>query len=394
MKRLRQTLRMVLNEPTFFHGYRWLAWGLAVIPLVLPGFSPEERAFHAWLWVFVGVLNVLATALAQSYVRVARRRPAIMGLDLLASVALVWVSGGSAMAFLPYAFASLVLPTMLFGWRGGVFASVLLVLFDQTALWAAYQQGDVRRMAVGTDALIQAVLPFVFVFGLVWLLYLTRQAAAYKPPVAHGLADRPLFPPSVRPDSGLTQRRGPRFTPPVNAPRRPFEPALADTPVVAPLAMLRKSDPSIEEWRRTLIALTSSTTAELPAALDLLASGFGKRSGVEVRTTVVGRAQIVSRSQYLTLLRLAQEALLNVQQHAHAHHVVLTLHYEPSRLTLTVEDDGVGLLDGTYERPGVHALRALAYRLAELDGTLEVADAEQGLVVRGIVPLQYDTLEL
>jgi signal transduction histidine kinase len=89
----------------------------------------------------------------------------------------------------------------------------------------------------------------------------------------------------------------------------------------------------------------------------------------------------------MTMLRLAQEALLNVQQHAHAHSALITLRYDPRQLTLTIQDDGVGLLDGTHERPGVHALRAIGYRLAEIDGTLEVSEGESGgVTVRATAP--------
>jgi signal transduction histidine kinase len=89
------------------------------------------------------------------------------------------------------------------------------------------------------------------------------------------------------------------------------------------------------------------------------------------------------------LLRVAQEALLNIAQHSHAHHVLITIAFEPRALTLAIEDDGVGLLDGTYERPGMHALRALRYRLSELDGHLAVFESEiGGVTVRATLPME------
>jgi signal transduction histidine kinase len=87
-------------------------------------------------------------------------------------------------------------------------------------------------------------------------------------------------------------------------------------------------------------------------------------------------------------VKLAREALHNVRQHAQAHTATMTLAYAPGRVELSVRDDGVGLLDGTYERPGLHALRALHYRLAEMDGRLDVFEPHDGgLVVRGSLPL-------
>jgi hypothetical protein len=96
----------------------------------------------------------------------------------------------------------------------------------------------------------------------------------------------------------------------------------------------------------------------------------------------------VSYARSLTLVKLAREALHNVRQHAQAHTATMTLAYAPGRVELSVRDDGVGLLDGTYERPGLHALRALHYRLAEMDGRLDVFEPHDGgLVVRGSLPL-------
>lgn len=387
MKRFRQSLRLVLHEPTLFYGYRWLAWGLAALALVWPESSMADPAFHVWLWVLVAVFNLLAAALASSYIRIARLRPFILGLDIIASVALVWVSGGFLLPFFPYALGALVVPTLLFGWRGGLFASMIFVTLDQVALWTANRQ--IADWHVGIpDAVLRAIVPVVFVFALRWMVSLVQRATANGRVSIPDRPGRALLPVADRPRGTPSVGRSPRFVSPPATLSRPFEPAATDTSVVAPFAPIRASDPKMDEWRRTLIALTPNTTAELSVALDLLASGFEKRSAIEVRTTVVGRARTVSRAQYVTVLRLAQEALLNVQQHAHANHVMMALRFDMLGLALTVEDDGVGLLDGTYERPGVHALRMLAYRFAEIDGTLEVGEGALGGVrVRGVVPL-------
>jgi signal transduction histidine kinase len=108
-----------------------------------------------------------------------------------------------------------------------------------------------------------------------------------------------------------------------------------------------------------------------------------------VRTTVVGTVQPLSQAYHMVLLRCAQEALLNVQQHAHAHSVQIALTFEARAVTLVIQDDGVGLLDGTYERPGLHALRAVRYRLSELDGQLAVFESENGgVTVRATLPFE------
>jgi signal transduction histidine kinase len=114
---------------------------------------------------------------------------------------------------------------------------------------------------------------------------------------------------------------------------------------------------------------------------------FAEQIGVEVRVGVGGTPLLLGAAQQTLLLRTAQEALLNVQRHAQAQHVAVQLRYTLDTITLTIQDDGIGLLDGTYERPGMHALRSLRYRLAEFDGQLSVFEGESGgVTVRAMLP--------
>jgi signal transduction histidine kinase len=137
-----------------------------------------------------------------------------------------------------------------------------------------------------------------------------------------------------------------------------------------------------------LYDLHASPDVSLPTALEQLAAMAAHQSGLAISASCLGAARPLNASQQAILLRCAQEALLNVRQHARAHSAQLTLSFEPRAVVLSVQDDGVGLLDGTYERPGLHALRAVRYRLAELDGQLAVFDSEGGgLTLRATLPL-------
>jgi signal transduction histidine kinase len=128
---------------------------------------------------------------------------------------------------------------------------------------------------------------------------------------------------------------------------------------------------------------------DLAAALDLLAIRFGQHTGAATRVALLGRTRTLHRVHRDLLIRLTQEALLNIQQHAHAASAVITLRYDSTSVALLIQDDGVGLLDGTYERPGLHALRAMHYRLAECGGRLDVFETESGgVTVRATMPLE------
>jgi signal transduction histidine kinase len=46
-----------------------------------------------------------------------------------------------------------------------------------------------------------------------------------------------------------------------------------------------------------------------------------------------------------------------------------------------VRDHGNGLLDGTADLPGFHQIKRLRYRLAEVEGTLDVREDDGGGVL-------------
>jgi hypothetical protein len=174
---------------------------------------------------------------------------------------------------------------------------------------------------------------------------------------------------------------------------RSAEHSRQDEAVQAPLAMqatrVRAVEPSVEDLRRLLFTPFPTPDLDLTEALDLLALRFGQHTGAASQVVTLGRARRLHPAHRGVLVRLAQEALLNVQQHAHAASAVCTLRYDATSVVLLLQDDGVGLLDGTYERPGLHALRAMHYRLAELGGRLDVFETEGGgVTVRATMPLE------
>jgi two-component system, NarL family, sensor histidine kinase UhpB len=90
------------------------------------------------------------------------------------------------------------------------------------------------------------------------------------------------------------------------------------------------------------------------------------------------------------VLRVLGEALANVERHAQAAHVVVSLEREDGGLALTIEDDGRGLgaLDETAGPGGGHfGIALLRERAASIGGRLAVGPgAEGGTRVRLEVP--------
>ncbi|MFF2808458.1 sensor histidine kinase [Streptomyces sp. NPDC058000] len=94
------------------------------------------------------------------------------------------------------------------------------------------------------------------------------------------------------------------------------------------------------------------------------------------------------------LLRVAQGAVANVREHAHASDTVLTLSYLDEDVVLDIADNGCGFTPGQENAPGAaphrgHGLRAMEVRLRQLAGTLTIeSHPGEGTVVSAAVPLR------
>jgi hypothetical protein len=372
-----------ISAHTAFFSYRWLAWAIAALALTLPGRPITTLPRDAGILLLAGVINVVATALAQSYVRLAQTRPALLALDLIGGAAILWLSGSAPLPFLPYALSGLVLPALLYTWRGGLLGAVAFIGLDLTGL--AMLSANPETPISGSALFVRLFTPLAF--AMVWITIGRRMAmnepiAQGLPPTATNLLRQAATRPN-QPDAG----QPPRGTPGADRARpESLTPFLDQLTSPLPLVLTRAAEQRADPGRRLLYDVTPDPGGGLTAALDQLAALVGQ-GGLEVRVSSTGALRPLALAHQTVLLRVAQEALLNIQQHARAHTALLHLDYEADRVALVVQDDGVGLLDGTYERPGLHALRAVRYRLAELDGQLEVCEGESGgVTVRAALP--------
>lgn len=93
----------------------------------------------------------------------------------------------------------------------------------------------------------------------------------------------------------------------------------------------------------------------LVSALEILADEMSKDGTTDVSFVVVGRQRHLVSEKALTVYRIAQEALHNVVRHAGATQARVRLKFAPSKIRLTISDNGRG-----FEAPT--ALRELAAR--------------------------------
>src|SRR3954453_22447976 len=126
----------------------------------------------------------------------------------------------------------------------------------------------------------------------------------------------------------------------------------------------------------------------LGSALQALISGFGKRTGCRLSFEMSGDAPSPSRTSSMALLRVAQEALVNVHRHAHASCVTAKLERHGSSTELTISDDGVGMPSrkelAMHGGVGVEGMR---FRVERLGGRFHIAKLKHGTKISASVPL-------
>jgi glucose-6-phosphate-specific signal transduction histidine kinase len=367
--------------------YRWFAWIGAGVLILFFSETLNAQPYYIWLLGLTGFLNIALTLLIHPYIR-SLQQPVLLLPDILLGAALLWMSNGDILPFFPYAISSLILPAVLFTWRGGVLAAFVFIIFDITglALFHPYILESPAMVGIHTFTPLFFVGLWVGIQGGVERVVaapLDGEPSEYTRFSRQWNKEAEYYP-EVEPFSFIKGRSS-LDTEEVAEPQ--FYPTRSTWRVMPSEAYI-VAQQGEEDLRRMIYELTPESDVGLADALKRLVKDFSRRSSINVTMTLKGYARELQPVQYITLFRLAQEALLNIQQHSQARSGWLTLSYEKHIISLTIRDDGVGLLDGTYERAGMHALRAMHYRFAEVDGYLEVFEQDKGVTIRGTVPVK------
>ena len=121
-------------------------------------------------------------------------------------------------------------------------------------------------------------------------------------------------------------------------------------------------------------------------AIRELAQGFELRTGIEVHVegSELGRHSALLKG---TIYRVVQEALTNVQRHADANEVFITLSETNRYLHLNIRDDGRGL-GKSRERDGAGlGIKGMRGRVEELGGEFDVRALRRGTLVAARIPV-------
>jgi signal transduction histidine kinase len=121
-----------------------------------------------------------------------------------------------------------------------------------------------------------------------------------------------------------------------------------DPPRQAELRAARQAaQAAAEELRRVSRDLRPSVLHDLGlnTALRAEVTSFGRRSAIAARFVGVGSERRLDEGRELALLRIVQEALRNIEQHARARRATVRLHYQAARVRLVISDDGTGVVE-------------------------------------------------
>ena len=174
--------------------------------------------------------------------------------------------------------------------------------------------------------------------------------------------------------------------------------ALERDPDVLPTQLAkaaRDARACLADIRQYMTALRQQDSAALtlPVTVSRLADDLRRASGLSVQLEELGAERALPPQVERAIVRIAQEALHNIAQHAHGSVAKVVLHYDDDAVTLTVEDNGQGFpVDETIvgaEQRGRFGLLGMKERAESVGGSLAVrSQMGQGTLVQARMPYQ------
>ena len=165
------------------------------------------------------------------------------------------------------------------------------------------------------------------------------------------------------------------------------EPSAAETDLADRVAALEdQATQASQLLRDALRALHASPTElALSAAVQAECRSLEQRTGLRAHVITLGDLPPLGRERLSTLTRAVREALRNVEKHAEAQSVAVTISADEEELVVAVTDDGVGY-DPNPAATGI-GLASSADALAVVGGTLDIlANPDGGTRWRARVP--------
>jgi two-component system, NarL family, sensor histidine kinase FusK len=124
----------------------------------------------------------------------------------------------------------------------------------------------------------------------------------------------------------------------------------------------------------------------LEESLKELCESWERHCHVQCHTLINALPDDLPDALCTALYRVTQEALTNIAKHAHATQVWISLGIQENVLTLSITDNGQGLLRSQSKTHGL-GLTGMRERIASLQGHIHFEDAQPGLRIHVQIPL-------
>jgi two-component system, NarL family, sensor histidine kinase DegS len=151
---------------------------------------------------------------------------------------------------------------------------------------------------------------------------------------------------------------------------------------------------TMDDLRRLSMNLRPSVLDNfgLVSGVRWLVNNSNAQNGCRLDVTIVGPEQKMSSLSEVTAFRVVQEAISNIQRHAHAKDGAVTLEFDDDRLELEVKDNGVGFQPpdrlGAFVNKSKLGMIGMEQRVLSIGGELEV-DSRPGRGTRVWASIPY-----
>ncbi len=342
--------------------FRCLIW-MMTVGLIVAGISPLDSTSSTTVFIISAcsaAYTIIWSLFLPQIIHWSTRIPALLLIDVVLSALPAWVSGGWLSPFLLFMLGALIVPGALFHWLGVIGAVAGAVLIDQLIGWTTWPSSLSPAVAVPTIALgYVRMLVAATIWPLSFELWKWR---------THRHADH-----TAQADllENVVRYRE----------TQPLVPRAEQTTRIEP----EQAENAPTVWRAT--RPSAQTLEQVPVALHaaiehVVAEAVSR--GLQVRLNLPQQERALPQSHVHLLAKAVEVGLDNIQSHATTCEADIDLVVDetaPPSLVLSVRDHGNGLLDGTADLPGFHHIRCLRYRLQDIDGTLDVRDADTGGVI-------------
>ncbi len=150
-----------------------------------------------------------------------------------------------------------------------------------------------------------------------------------------------------------------------------------------------QAEEAIDELRRSLTMMRRDF--DLHKSLEDYCMRFQERSRSWCQLKVRGTPRRLPSEMQLTIFRLLQECLTNIQKHAEAKNTEVRLRYDGDIVHLIITDDGKGFDAKVKQKSGHYGLTNMAERAKKFRGTVDVqSEPGKGTTVKMalVVPLE------